>query len=242
MIPVRLLIPGKRSFPVRGAGDDGYNVRPTMSFDVLAPHYRWMEFFLAGEKLQRCRTAFLGKIPTPRNILLLGEGHGRCLLECCRRFGDARITCIDSSAGMLVEARRLLTSHNLSSSRVQLIQTDILNWTPLGNAYDLVVTNFFLDCFTAAQLEEIIRKVAGVTAAEANWLLADFQVAPGRMRRIRSRIILWLMYSFFRLSTQLGAQKLTSPNSFLHCAGFTLRCSTQSEWGLLHSDWWQRKA
>src|SRR5712671_6722984 len=56
-----------------------------VNFDVLARHYRWMELVLAGEKLQRCRTAFLGEIPAARNILLLGEGHGRCLVECCRR-------------------------------------------------------------------------------------------------------------------------------------------------------------
>ena len=29
------------------------------SFDLLAPHYRWMEFVLAGRKLQECRTVFL---------------------------------------------------------------------------------------------------------------------------------------------------------------------------------------
>ena len=44
-----------------------------MSFDLLAPHYRWMEFILAGEKLQRCRTAFLDELPAARNILLVGE-------------------------------------------------------------------------------------------------------------------------------------------------------------------------
>jgi len=212
-----------------------------MSFDTLAPHYRWMEFVLAGEKLQRCRTAFLDEIPPPRNILLLGEGHGRGLVECCRRFGSARITCIDSSAGMLDTARRQLKRHNLSSSRVALIQTDIVNWMPTVSAYDLVITNFFLDCFTAAQLDDIILKVAGVATDDANWLVADFQAAPGTMRRIRSRMILWLMYSFFRLSAQLGAHKLTPPDAFLQRAGFTLRRRTQTEWGLLHSDWWQRK-
>jgi len=212
-----------------------------MSFDTLAPHYRWMEFVLAGEKLQRCRMAFLDEIPTPQNILLLGEGHGRGLVECCRRFGSARITCIDSSAGMLAAAGRQLTSHNLKSSRVELMQADILKWTPPENTYDLLITNFFLDCFTATQLEEIIRKVAGVATDDGNWLLSDFQVAPGTMSRIRSRLILWSMYSFFRLSTHLGAHKLTPPDSFLQRAGFSLRCSRQTEWGLLHSDWWQRR-
>ncbi|HXC98086.1 MAG TPA: hypothetical protein VN048_02010, partial [Verrucomicrobiae bacterium] len=39
---------------------------PTADFDLLAPHYRWMEWLLAGPKLHRCRTAFLPAIPPPR--------------------------------------------------------------------------------------------------------------------------------------------------------------------------------
>ena len=52
-----------------------------MSFDHLAPHYRWMEWLLAGSKPQRCRTTFLDTLPTARHALLLGEGNGRFLRE-----------------------------------------------------------------------------------------------------------------------------------------------------------------
>src|SRR5439155_22241467 len=50
--------------PVVASGTVGNGVVQVMSFDTLAPHYRWMEFILAGKKLQRCRTAFLDEIPT----------------------------------------------------------------------------------------------------------------------------------------------------------------------------------
>src|ERR1041385_77794 len=53
--------------------------RALMSFDALAPHYLWMEWLLAGRKLQRCRTAFLDEARAARDILLLGEGNGRFL-------------------------------------------------------------------------------------------------------------------------------------------------------------------
>jgi len=39
-----------------------------MSFDVLAPHYRWMELVCAGDLLQRCRMAHLARVPTARQI------------------------------------------------------------------------------------------------------------------------------------------------------------------------------
>lgn len=211
-----------------------------MSFDILAPHYRWMEFILAGGKLQRCRTAFLDEIPDAQNILLLGEGHGRCLVECRRRFANAHITCVDASEPMLVQARRQLIRHDFGGDRVEFIQADALSWTPSGQSYDLIVTNFFLDCFRADQLEQLISRLTATTTPDANWLIADFQAAPAGLKRLRSQLILWTMYVFFRTVTRLPAKKLTAPDEFLEQAGFTLHRRTESEWGLLHSDWWVR--
>ena len=212
-----------------------------MSFDTLAPHYRWMEFILAGEKLQRCRTAFLDEIPAAQNILLLGEGHGRCLVECCRRFPNARITCVDASEKMLVQARRQFKKRNLEA-KVEFVHADILNWKPPANDFDLIVTNFFLDCFRAEQLEQIILKISAALAPNANWLIADFQLASSGLKRWRSQLVLASMYLFFRTITHLPACKLTSPDLFLERAGFRLHRRTESEWGLLHSDWWINKS
>lgn len=211
-----------------------------MSFDLLAPHYRWMEFVVAGEKLQRCRKAFLDQIPAPRNVLLLGEGHGRCLVECRRRFSHARLTCVDASHGMLMESERRLAKHHLDLTKLKFIQADALSWNPDGEPFDLIITNFFLDCFRPDQLKILISKLAANAAPDANWLIADFQVASGGWKRLRSRLILWSMYVFFRVVTRLPAEKLTPPDPFLKQAGFHLHRRTESEWGLLHSEWWSR--
>jgi ubiquinone/menaquinone biosynthesis C-methylase UbiE len=96
-----------------------------MSFDRLAPHYRWMEFFLAGEKLQRCRTTFLDEIPRAGRVLLLGEGNGRFLPACCTRFPEAHIDCVDASAAMIVQARRRLQRQGILHPRVTFIRADV---------------------------------------------------------------------------------------------------------------------
>ena len=212
-----------------------------MSFDTLASYYRWMEFILAGGKLHRCRIAFLNQIPRPKNILLLGDGHGRGLVECCRRFADAQITCVDASERMLAQARRQLARHDLKASRVEFIHADILNWLPSSKTYDLIVTNFFLDCFRPEQLEQMIPRIADISAPDANWLIADFQIPPAGLRRIRSRLIIWMLYVFFRMTTRIAAHELTKPDSLLEKAGFTLHRRIESEWGLLHSDWWRKR-
>ncbi len=211
-----------------------------MSFDTLAPHYRWMEALLAGGKLHRCRTAFLADIPSARNILLLGEGHGRSLVECRRRFPNAHITCVDASVRMLNQAHRNLIRHKLTTDRVEFIHADVLHWSPPVASSDLIVTNFFLDCFRAEQLEQIVSRLATAATPGANWLLADFQMPRAGWKRLRSRLIIGSLYTFFRVMTRLPAKKLTPPDPFLERAGFTLHRRVESEWSLLHSDWWKR--
>jgi len=71
--------------------------RSGTSFDLLAPHYRWLEWFLAGGKLQRCRTACLGMIAAPK-VLSYGEGNGRFLAALCRKFPEAEVTSVDAGA------------------------------------------------------------------------------------------------------------------------------------------------
>jgi ubiquinone/menaquinone biosynthesis C-methylase UbiE len=216
-----------------------FNVGLFMSFDVLAPHYRWMEFVLAGEKLQRCRTAFLDSVAGAKNILILGEGNGRFLLECRRKSPDARITCVDASARMLSLARKRLDA-SVGCERIEFVCADALGWRPRDGEFDVIVTHFFLDCFRADQLEVLAGKLSRAAAPRANWLLADFQMAATGAQRIRSRVILWMMYRFFRIVTRLPAVKLTSPDAILQQQGFRLYERRISEWGLLHSDWWLR--
>ncbi|HXT10670.1 MAG TPA: class I SAM-dependent methyltransferase [Candidatus Angelobacter sp.] len=210
-----------------------------MSFDVLAPHYRWMEFVLAGEKLQRCRTAFLNQVRGSKNVLVLGEGNGRFLSECRRNLPNATITCVDASAGMLHQARQRLAARGMDDSRIDFIHANALAWMPPQQAFDLIVTHFFLDCFRRDQLESLIAGLARAALPGANWLLADFQAANTGLARFRSRLILWTMYRFFTIVTRLPAGALTPPDALLLQHGFHLRERAVREWGLLHTDWWQ---
>ena len=209
-----------------------------MSFDLLAPHYRWMELVLAGEKLQRCRTAFLDHVVEANNILILGEGNGRFLRECRRKLPNANITCVDASARMLALARGRVTGQG--GGKIDFIHADALMWSPSDGNFDLIVTHFFLDCFRREQLESLIAKLARSAAPRASWLLADFQSAASGFHRYRSRLILWAMYRFFRVVTRLPATALVPPDVFLERNGFKLRERAVREWGLLRSDWWQR--
>ena len=209
--------------------------------DLLAPHYHGMEAVLAGEKLQRGRIAHLDKLPPCENALLAGEGHGRFLVELRKSQPATRITCVDSRAGMLDVARTRLRRSGLPADRVTFLHHDLLDWNPPASAFDLIITNFFLDCFTAEQLGELIARLARAARPGAVWLVADFQIPPpGSLRHIRARIIHWLMYRFFRLATRRPAAALTPPDPFLERNGFILRHRCEFDCGRLSAEVWEK--
>lgn len=213
-----------------------------MSFDILAPVYRWMELLLAGRKLHRCRCAFLEKVPPPRHVLMLGEGHGRFLVACLKKFPETHVTYLDASTGMIEQARKALRRHRLTPERVTFIHADALAWQPPRQQYDLLVTHFFLDCFPPEQLQKLVPSIASSATPEGRWLVADFQEAPAGWQRVRSQLILGLMYWFFRTVTRLPARSLTCPDPLIQQAGFYLQGEQVFEWGLLRSTCWKQGA
>ena len=212
-----------------------------MSFDAIAPHYRWIEAVTAGNLLQRCRTAFIHELNGAGNILLIGEGRGRFLAELLTTNPNASITCVDSSRRMLNLTRASLQRSGRSCDRVQFENADLLRWNGSEKLYDAVASHFFLDCFRPEQLERIVATVAACSAAGARWLLSDFCVPDSGWQRVRSRLILAALYEFFRLFTQLPASRLTSPDCCLRRAGFRLQARRYFNFGLLHSDVWQNE-
>jgi ubiquinone/menaquinone biosynthesis C-methylase UbiE len=207
-----------------------------MSFDTLAPHYRWMERVLAGEKLQACRTAHLRNIDPPHRALLAGEGNGRFLGAFAAQFPKTEITCLDASHQMLDHAKSAVTT----TQPVTFLHADIPETQLPENHFDLIVTNFFLDCFPPDQLARVIDKLARSATLQATWLLADFCQAPRGWKKLRTQWILASMYFFFRLATDLPARRLTPPDGLLRENAFELISRSHFEWQLLHADLWRR--
>lgn len=209
-----------------------------MSFDWLAPHYRWMEAVLAGRKMQRCRVAWLDEVRGCRNVLVVGEGPGRFLEVAVAQMPDARFVCVDASSAMLERARAAVQGN----SRVGFVHASLPEWEPLPAAFDLIVTHFFLDCFPEPVLSQVVARLAVAAVPEARWLFADFQVPERGLGRLRARVLLALAYRFFRFATALPASRLVPPDEALQRHGFSLRHRMTANWGLLHSDLWARDA
>lgn len=211
-----------------------------MSFDTLAPIYRGMETVTAGRIMQDCRTSFLTATANCRRALLLGEGPGRFLVELLRTNPEVEVTCIERSPRMIQVALRHLSRQGLDHARVTFVSADALAWLPPAEKFDLVATHFFLDCFQPEELALLVPKIASCTDDGAHWLLSDFRMPECGWRAWRARLILSVLYAFFRLTTGLSASHLTPPDTFLEVAGFRLVKRRLNNFDLVHSDLWRR--
>lgn len=194
-------------------------------FDRLARIYRALEFIAFGRDLERARFSFLAELRDCREILVLGEGDGRCVARLVTIAPRAKIHCIDGSPAMLASAAQRLPPE--ARPRVTFTCANALQLDLPPDRYDAVVTFFFLDCFTSEQTAEIVRRIRPSLRASSVWLFADFVLPRRGWPRLRARIWLYVLYTFFRWETGLGTRAL--PNSEEQLAAIGLRRETNRE-------------
>jgi ubiquinone/menaquinone biosynthesis C-methylase UbiE len=207
-----------------------------VSFDSIAPYYRWIETIVFGNALQRARIYWIDAIPHPKRALIVGEGNGRFLCELLRVHPKIDIDCIDASERMLQLTRsRVRRTHPESLAHVRFFHQNILNWSP-RHSYDLLVTHFLLDCFESEKLELIVAKLAETARQNAVWLIADFTLPKEHFARAHATLWLRVMYAFFRLTARIKAKKLVDPTPYLEANGFIRTSMKLSRWRMLRAD------
>lgn len=212
-----------------------------MNFDRLARVYRGLEFVLAGEVLQRARVAWLAETARAERILIAGDGPGRGAEAIRLAAPRAELTVIEQSPAMIAVARKRLARRGLAEG-VRWITADVREVRAADlPAQDLIVTQFFLDCFDKRGVAQVVGGLAAMARPRATWLLADFRVPEAGWRRARAQAALALSHVFFRATTGLEARRVTPPDGELRRAGFSRRSRKMFSAGLVYSDCWTRE-
>ncbi len=216
-------------------------VAPAPDFDRLAGVYRWMEALSFGPWLGRCRCAFLPDMRTAQRALVVGDGDGRFTVRLLQENPMVEIDAVDISPAML---RALVRKAGQHADRVHAKVADARSWSPdtwadgRGPGYDLVVTHFFLDCLTTAEVGALAARVRTLVADDATWVVSEFAVPAGWFGRLVAGPVVGFLYRAFGWMTGLRVRSLPDHAFALEQTGFRL-CRRRS-WlgGLLVSECW----
>lgn len=207
-----------------------------MSFDRIAPHYRWLETVAFGNQLQQARVAFVREIGGPCRVLIVGEGNGRFLAELLRVHPGLQVDCIEASARMIGLARQ-----RVNAAQVRFIHAKVQDAVLEAETYDLIVTHFFLDCFDQNTLLMLIEKLALAATPAARWLVADFCEPTRGWRRWRARALITLMYFFFQATAGIEARRLVNYRPLLRRQGFNCADEILMPSEMIRSELWERR-
>ena len=229
------------------------------SYDNLARWYAWLERLAFGRLLTLVRQDVLANVlndlKAGQRLLVLGEGDGRFLQRFSRQCQVAcQVDCVDNSSAMLKQAQTRLTNNKITGNKitdnkladnkltgnqlleVNFIHADVTCGIPTEGQYDAVVSVFFLDNFAAKTLEPLTYNITNKLHPGGRWYVADFRVGK---KRLHNQLWLWVMYRFFRLTTDIEANTLVDPTRWLEAR---LRLTKRRRWrgGFLVSETWQR--
>jgi len=108
--------------------------------------------------------------------------------------------------------------------------------------YDLIVTHYFLDCFSNQELEDVVGRLANWGMPQAKWIVSDFSEANGLIGRLWTRSVIGGLYSAFRFTTGLKVTQLPEYKAALARRGYFLRFEEDVMAGLLHSSLWEAES
>lgn len=209
------------------------------NFDRLARVYRSMELATFGPWLMRCRCAFLGELRTCRNALVLGDGDGRFTARLLRDNSTVAVWAVDASRAMLQALVRNAAAHR---RRVRIHQADARQFQSVNlpcDRCDLIVTHFFLDCLTTAEVALLAQRLRGCVTPGARWVVSEFAIPENWFGRLVAQPLIAALYGAFRLLTGLRAGRLPNHRKALTQQGF--RLTRERSWlgGLLVSELWE---
>jgi ubiquinone/menaquinone biosynthesis C-methylase UbiE len=145
---------------------------------------------------------------------------------------------IDLSKNMLGLAARRIEEHRRARAfpapAVRLLRADALTF-PFEGPYDLVVTHFFLDCFSESQIEELVGRIARATTPDAEWIVSEFQTPHWA-----AALFVKALYLAFRVLTGSGVRRLPAYSNALAANGFKRIAHKTALYETLVSEFWER--
>jgi len=180
------------------------------SFDRIAFIYDFLAKLVFGKSLINSQKYFLDKIGDGSKVLILGGGSGWLLAELLKIKSNCEVWYTDASEKMILFSKSKIETGYIVHF-IHGTEQDI----PLSIKYDVVITNFYLDLFTDHQLADVVIKIQSSLESGAHWIITDFV----NNRKWWQRMMLKIMYWFFRITCGLESRQLPEWNKAMENAG-----------------------
>lgn len=182
------------------------------SFDRIAWAYDSLAHLVFFGAIKRAQLSLLHKIPKNANLLIIGGGSGWILTELDRLGISISVDYIEASGQMLKKTQQHQPFNHIKVSFIHGTQESI----PVNAFYDVVITNFFLDVFSPANLPGVMAHLDRYLNPVGKWIMTDF-VDNGKWWQ---RLLVKIMYVFFRATTDLEGAQLLNFDTYFHHLGY----------------------
>lgn len=189
-------------------------------FDSISYAYDLISSAIYGKAILKAQIHFLNQIPENAEILVLGGGSGKFLHYMPKHL--KQITFIDASINMLALAK---------ANAPDVLQPKILwvhateDWLHPSLKYDVIITYFYLDLFPPAKLNRVMKILWGSLQKGGLWLMCDFQVSQQRKHAWWQKLLVKLMYLFFKATSRIEANKLALFDPYFNHFRWKAKCS-----------------
>jgi len=203
-------------------------------FDGIARAYRWMEYATLGPLLERTRECHLAQLQGCSRALILGDGDGRFTARLLANAPKVRVQAVDLSRVMLrlLEARCVEFGERLQTHRADG------RWFEPGEPPDLVVTHFFLDCLTQAEVDALVARQGSLLRPNALWVVSEFRIPDGVLHW-PAWVYVRSLYFAFRVLTGLRTARLPDHAAAFERCGFGLVAVQRRMFGMLTAEVWR---
>lgn len=197
-------------------------------FDKVAGVYDPLARLVFGSKLDDAQQFFLNGLEKKANVLILGGGTGR-ILEWLPKQKELDVTFVELSHSMLEKAKKR-DSNAKSTSFIHK------NGLATSGQFNYVITNFFFDCFSQEQLDEMIKHVVSMLDVEGKLFVTDFKDND----RLKDQWINRLMHWFFKLITNLESKALKDISNTIEAHGLVRTAYKSFDRGQIFSAIYER--
>ena len=147
--------------------------RRTRAYDFVAPFYEAGASIFSTGVIRRAKASQLDALRAGQRVLYAGVGAAEDAVEAARQ--DVQVTCLDFSAEMIRQAEQKFQKAGLSAEFICGTALDHQR----DDYYDVVVANFFLNCFREAQMAATLKHLATLIRPGGKMLIADVALQEG---------------------------------------------------------------